>query len=476
MSPSANATKNSTTPPRAITPPRTNTTLRANTPLHANTSRPSLASGTENDDGDSVVVEGKEARAGGGARLLPIPAAAPNSVLFTNSPIPVHKEVGGRTKAKTGNDGADAEVPVPPPILRNPTARSGTAPGMSKSSPQWISEPRGQRITLSDSVPHRLKSAELWRSGTLCDVELMVGGEAFRAHRLILAEESEYMQDALAKDWMSSVADGSLSVTSTRVNLGDDINSKYFSMVLDWMYTCQLSVAEGPDFEGILDVASHLKCNQLLSKLEGATIQKLSVNNCVQRWDMGEKYRLSSLVEKSMRMATNRYLEVMCTSGFLRLPLDRLVKILSSDELGIESEEEVFNSVVRWARAQEEGSTPTSDELGELFSTVRFPHMSERFVREVVETEPLLLNSHAGLLAFAHSFVEASNGCKKARRQVGSGVKRWQDNVIRRKNRRRRMRNTAVKTGPTWDQIRKDIVVPNIETLRDILMRPSPDD
>ena len=76
--------------------------------------------------------------------------------------------------------------------------------------------------------------AELWEQGQLCDIEVVAGGETFKAHRIVLAACSEFMQSLLTGpvQWRDST--GPLTLP--------DVDPSAFSTVLTWMYRGYVSV------------------------------------------------------------------------------------------------------------------------------------------------------------------------------------------------------------------------------------------
>ena len=70
---------------------------------------------------------------------------------------------------------------------------------------------------------------EMWRAGELCDVTVLVGGEQFRAHRLILAAGSSYMRARFRSD----MKDGGIKPQIELV----DVPARAFRSVLEFLYT-----------------------------------------------------------------------------------------------------------------------------------------------------------------------------------------------------------------------------------------------
>ena len=70
-----------------------------------------------------------------------------------------------------------------------------------------------------------------------------------------------------------------------------------------------------------------------------------------------------------------------------------MLTLLTADDLKVKSEQEIFEAVVAWLKGQAE---PVSEEEQlKMFALVRFPLMSQDFVKTVGEREPVL-STHRG--------------------------------------------------------------------------------
>ncbi|CAM9661136.1 unnamed protein product, partial [Heterosigma akashiwo] len=236
----------------------------------------------------------------------------------------------------------------------------------------------------------------MWRERLFCDIEVIVEGRKFSTHRFILASHSDYMKTLFLGNRFSDSNRKSIELK--------DMSSDAFESVLAWMYTGQCEV-DNAYLTGILEAVIFLQCTSFLPEIVEVTSKSLISSTCLSAWETGEKFNIPSLVEAAERKALSCFAEVVSMSEFTSLPLKRLVVLISSDELSVVKEEDVFDSVVRWAEAQD--CPPTDAELGRVFSYVRFPLMSDDFVKEKVETEKLLLSTPQGMLSLSRSFREA---------------------------------------------------------------------
>ena len=84
-----------------------------------------------------------------------------------------------------------------------------------------------------------------------------------------------------------------------------------------------------------------------------------------------------------------------CDPEFINLPVEEVEKIISSDSLSVESEEEVYQAVMKWAKAEPERANDGSL-LYQLLQHVRLPLAKPQFLLDVVQLEPLIKRNRFG--------------------------------------------------------------------------------
>ncbi|CAN0124549.1 unnamed protein product, partial [Heterosigma akashiwo] len=227
---------------------------------------------------------------------------------------------------------------------------------------------------------------------TFCDVEITVEGRKFPAHRFVLASYSDFMKTLFMGNRFSDSDSESIELKGMACGA--------FESILTWMYTGQCKI-DSASLSKTVEAATFLQCTSLLPDLLEATSKSLDSSTCLSAWELGVKLNLPSLLEAAKTKTKSCFAEVVKLDEFNSLPLDRLLVLISSNDIN-SKEEDVFDSVVGWAKAQQR--PPTDAELGEIFSQVRFPLMDNDFLKKKVETEQLLLSSPHGLLCFGRSF------------------------------------------------------------------------
>ena len=113
-------------------------------------------------------------------------------------------------------------------------------------------------IHLSGGDPCPAGQVELWRSGTLCDATIQVGGTAFGVHRSVLAGASEYMRALFTSGMRDS--------TSAAVTVSE-VAAPVMRSILTFLYEMQLEVSASTLSE-VMRVASRLEVSALLTVKE----------------------------------------------------------------------------------------------------------------------------------------------------------------------------------------------------------------
>ena len=224
-------------------------------------------------------------------------------------------------------------------------------------------------VAIADEPPnaHWAKLSQFRAAGKLVDVMVKAGGEDFPAHRTVLAASSDFM-DAL---FSSGMRDADADV----ITLGDDVSAPIFSAILSFVYDgkCEVPEAQLPE---MIAAASRL---QILSLQEAAVATAKSIlvpGNALSLWSVGESLQLPALVTAATEVAVKDFpkldMEVASPS--------QLSALLQADKLNVESEEAVFEGIVRWADA----TRPAEADLMGVLRHVRFGLMKADFLGQTV--------------------------------------------------------------------------------------------
>ncbi|XP_063992869.1 kelch-like protein 17 [Diachasmimorpha longicaudata] len=139
-----------------------------------------------------------------------------------------------------------------------------------------------------------------------------------------------------------------------------------FRQFVHYVYTGKIMLQDSGIFE-MLALAQELGVEELWRSCEEHVSATLSPGNAcalltaaldAQERVLGGKGACSSFIERCYSFIGDNALDTVKTTAFCNLPKDALVKLISSDYLGLE-EEDVWRAVLNWAKYQAGVTQPT---------------------------------------------------------------------------------------------------------------------
>jgi hypothetical protein len=254
------------------------------------------------------------------------------------------------------------------------------APKRKATAEAEHSEGKRQATPLTlDSGPGRTESrlSSFWREGKFCDVVVRAGGKEFNVHRLVLAAGSEYFS-ALSEAGRFADSAGSI------IEL-PDISAQTFQTVLTFFYDGKCACSND-DLLEVGEAASFLQAGALLDQACTSILNNLTAASCVGALSFAERHSLMAL-SKACEAAAAKHFKDLPEASLCALPLPSFSALLSADGLNVETEEQVYDAVLLYARHNH--TSPDTD-LAKLFGKVRFPLLSKSAFTEKVKTEPML--------------------------------------------------------------------------------------
>lgn len=265
-------------------------------------------------------------------------------------------------------------------------ARTDAAEGASTA------EATSARVRLTGGQAYPDGQIELWTSGTLCDATVHVGSEEFQMHRSVLAASSGYMRSLLT----SKV--GSLSREKNHdaaITLPTEVSAPCFSACAAFMYRGETQV-DTDRLAALLETAALLIMPKLIESIVDALIKHIDVSSVPAYLQLADRFFLPPSLEAAAKAESlKHFAELARCQGFAQLKHAFLVQLVASDDLLVDSEEEVFEAIVSWrssaslAEVAAEGASwePLTNEL---LSHVRFGLLPQRYLEERVENEPIM--------------------------------------------------------------------------------------
>ena len=171
------------------------------------------------------------------------------------------------------------------------------------------------------------------------DVTLVSGDCRAKCHRSVLAAASPYFQTMFLSDLPES--------KSATVTL--KINPAALELIVDYMYTAEIT-ATADNVQSLVEACGILLLNDLKSICDQFTLPQLEIANCIGMFRNASLYGLQRIQEAARRLMTADFVSVVSTNGFMELSSEELVQYISDDDVSVDSEDAVLESVLKWVR------------------------------------------------------------------------------------------------------------------------------
>lgn len=214
----------------------------------------------------------------------------------------------------------------------------------------------------------------------LCDVVLRAGGQEIHTHRAILAACSSYFLAMFTHELRESEQD----VVEIK-----DMNPEVLSKLVDFAYTGEIDVVV-ENVQEVLAAASLLQITQVQDICCDFLKNQLDASNCLGIKNFAEANGCSQLSDIIDAFARMHFQEVALGSEFLNNSWENIAALISSSDLNVKSEDDVYTTVIQWVK---QDPTERAQYLPNLLTHVRLPMLSIPFLMTEVDNEPLIKQS-----------------------------------------------------------------------------------
>ncbi|XP_044883853.1 actin-binding protein IPP isoform X2 [Mauremys mutica] len=209
-------------------------------------------------------------------------------------------------------------------------------------------------------------------SHNFCDVQLQVGEEGFKVHRLVLAASSPYF---------AALFTGGMKESSKDVVRILGVEAGIFRMLLDFIYTGVVNVGES-NVQELIVAADMLQLTEVVDLCCEFLKGQIDPLNCIGLFQFSEQIACHDLQEFTENYIHAHFLEVQSGEEFLALTKEQLIKILRSEELTIEDEYQVFTAAMQWI-LKDLGKR--KKHVVEVLDPVRFPLLPSQRLLKYIE-------------------------------------------------------------------------------------------
>ena len=222
----------------------------------------------------------------------------------------------------------------------------------------------------------------LRRQDLLCDVTLVTkDGKEFKAHRNVLSAASPFFFKLLQSD-MKENREGIVRF--------EEISGAVMEDVLEFIYTGSVEVNQ-ENSKDLIAAANYLLVAGL-KNLSGKFLEReVSKSNCISTFYFAEMYQCDELITNTRKFIHANFASVAEMDEFLNLEAKEVERWISSDEISVAVEADVFKIVLKWI---EQDKSERKASFEELFGHVRLAFLSRDFLLDVVTSELVRQNLH----------------------------------------------------------------------------------
>ena len=213
------------------------------------------------------------------------------------------------------------------------------------------------------------------KQGHLCDLTLVTkDDEELKAHSNVLSAASPFFNKLLLSD-MKEKREGIVRF--------EEISGSVMEDVLEFVYTGTVGVTQENAKE--LIAAGNYLIIPSLKTVSGRFLEgEMSNKNCISTFHFAEKYQCNELLTNSRGFIHENFACVAEMDEFLNLEAKEVERWISSDEIVVTAELDVFKIVQKWV---EHSKSERKAAFEELFRHVRLVFLPRDYLLSIVTNE-----------------------------------------------------------------------------------------
>ena len=196
----------------------------------------------------------------------------------------------------------------------------------------------------------------------------------FKAHRNVLSAASPFFCKLLQSD-MKENREGIVRF--------EEISGAVMEDVLEFIYTGSVEVTQ-ENFKDLIAAANYLLIPGM-KKLSGQLLeQQITKSNCISTFYFAEMYQCDELITNTRKFIHANFASVAEMDEFLNLEAKEIERWISSDEISVAVEADVFKVVLKWIK---QDKNERKESFEQLFRHLRLAFLSRDFLLDVVTNE-----------------------------------------------------------------------------------------
>ncbi|XP_059175280.1 kelch repeat and BTB domain-containing protein 3-like [Physella acuta] len=178
----------------------------------------------------------------------------------------------------------------------------------------------------------------VWSENILFDFAVQVQGETIQCHRLILAACSEFFR-ACFRSEMRETTENSVIL--------NDVSCDVFQLILKALYT-GINVLTLENFMEVWRTVHLLQIHFMVQVCEEFAIEAVSMDTWEGIYAIAKLFESKTVLDKLHSFMLSDFEQFSTSPRFLHMSFKEVHQLISSDNVVVNDEEIVLNSVIRW--------------------------------------------------------------------------------------------------------------------------------
>ena len=232
------------------------------------------------------------------------------------------------------------------------------------------------------------------------DVALVVkDGKQFKVHGNVLRKASSFFERILDGDWNES-REGLIWLDTLTEGTMEDI--------LDFIYTGNVEVCSIERAVDLIAAVDYLLLPNLLKDIATQFLkQSLSISNAISVYYLAERYQCNELLCDTKKFILSNFASVAGKEDeFLYLSSHEVEQWISSDDINISTEDDVFRFILKWI---DHDKRDRKKKFQDLFRHVRLTFVSRDYLLNEVSANEFVKQNDA-CMNLVTSTIEGING------------------------------------------------------------------
>ena len=165
------------------------------------------------------------------------------------------------------------------------------------------------------------------------------------------------------------------------------ISAPLIEIILKFIYNGRAQINNVESAKGLIVAADYLLLPSLRIISEQCLEKRLCISNCISIFYFAKEHHCNELVAKVLSYIESNFVHVAQSKEFLDLSSQEIENWISSEEIVINNEEDIFKIIVQWTS---QNARHRTGEFKELFRHVRLMFVSRDYLSKSIATNSLV--------------------------------------------------------------------------------------